>query len=340
MACLSARDQSALATEDANFDGAVHIVLLHVNDSHGHVEPWNKDGKSVGGYSRLSTAVEAIRVEKADRTFLLHAGDEFSKGDDLTTFSLGAANVSLMNHLKFDAFTPGNGEFYFSVEILRRRMSEANFPFLAANVFVKATGEPVGKPYVIETVGQVKVAFFGLCYLRTALPSAWPLRVDDPLETAKKLVPELRKKADVVVALTHLGEDEDRKIAAAVEGIDVIIGGHFHTVMPHGETVTSPDGRSVLICQAGDYLRYLGRVDLAVRPAANGGRVENHKAGEAETAQKIARNYRVTFAGAQLLALDRKVKCDPRVTAIIAAMAGKFPPAGIPASQSAAASRP
>src|ERR1035437_49453 len=77
-------------------DGAqsAHIVLLHVNDSHGHTLSWLDKGKAVGGYARVKTVVDAIRLQEgADHVILLHAGDEISRGDALTSATLGEGNI-------------------------------------------------------------------------------------------------------------------------------------------------------------------------------------------------------------------------------------------------------
>ena len=182
---------------------------------------------------------------KAARVFLVHAGDEFSRGDELTRATKGAANVAIMNLLKFDLWVPGNGEFYQPLDVLEARLSEAKFPILAANVKYREGGKPVGKPYIIEKAGPVRIAFLGLGIVQpTEAPSAADvLMAADPIETAKGLVPELRKQADVVVAVTHIGSPADRRLAAAVPGIDVILGGHTHDTFPKGVPIKGPDGR-------------------------------------------------------------------------------------------------
>ena len=128
-----------------------------------------------------------------------------------------------------------------------------------ANVANPFSRTQPGRPFVILKAGPVKVAVVGLCFVHTSLPSAWALNVDDPIQTAAGIVPKLCKQADVVVALMHLGVEEDKKLAAAVPGIDIIVGGHSHTALPHGIMQVERGGRTVLICQAGEYLDYIGK---------------------------------------------------------------------------------
>jgi 2',3'-cyclic-nucleotide 2'-phosphodiesterase (5'-nucleotidase family) len=287
----------------------VTVVLLHVNDVHGQTQEWRIDKKNVGGYARLATEARNLREEKKkDRYVLvLHAGDEFSRGDSLTRSTLGAANIELMNEIGFDAFTPGNGDFYDGWENLRLRAKQAKFPFLMANVSGAISGQSPGKPFVIIPAGRVKVAVLGLCFVHTSLPSAWGLKVEDPIATARKIVPELRKQADVVVLLTHLGVEEDKKLASKVGGIDVIVGGHSHTVLEHGLEQIGPDKKAVLICQAGDQLRYVGVASIELRREGKG--------------------YRVTQRRAELVALDQTIRQDPKIKASIARLAAATQPA-------------
>lgn len=286
--------------------GEIHLTILHINDVHGQTQERTVGGKSVGGYARLATVVGQARARNPN-TLVLHAGDELSRGDGLTRSTLGAANFDLMNAIGVAAFTPGNGDYYDGVDVLRQRASQAKFPLLAANVYLREGHKPLVQRCAILDVGKVKVAVFGLCFLRVQHPSAWALQVDDPIETARELVPELRKQADVVVALSHLGVDVDQQLAAKVDGIDLIVGGHTHTRLPRGIAAKSPGGQAVLIVQAGDLLNYVGSVDLRLEAADKG--------------------YRLTDAKATLIDLDAKVRQDPQIKAQIARLAAATQPA-------------
>ncbi len=293
--------------------GPVRITILHVNDVHGQLEPRNVGGKSIGGYARLSTYADQLRKDPAaGHVLLVHCGDETSRGDDLTEKSQGAANMAILSALKLDAMTPGNGEFYAGHAPLDKLMKAADFPFLTANVKVRFTEDTLGKPYIIKNVGGARVAFFGLCFIRTQVPSALAFKIEDPVATAKELVPQLRKQADVVIAMTHIGYDDDVKLAKAVDGIDVIIGGHSHSVLEGGRRAKGPSGKEVLICQAGEHLKFCGRVDLEVAPDGRG--------------------YKLAKAQATLVPLDEKIKLDPAVTALIAKLSAASQPASAPAT--------
>jgi len=284
----------------------VAVTILHVNDVHGRTEPYMLKGRSVGGYARLATLVSEERAAgKAARVFLIHAGDELSRGDDLTRATLGAANMAIMNHLKFDAFVPGNGDHYDGPDVLVAMVRRAKFPVLSANVTVAATGACLGKPYVIERAGPVRVALLGLCLVKADVESSHLYVMDYPFTVAEKLVPELRKQADVVVVVSHLGAPSDVDLAKLVPGIDVIIGAHTHTVMPEGLLVKDPDDREVLVAQAGEQLRFLGKIGL--------------------TFGRFGDTWRLVSKSATLIPIDDAVKLDPTVTALIARLAAEAP---------------
>jgi len=299
-ACVAGETPAAKAERD------VLITFLHINDVHGHIVPWARDGKDSGGYARLATVVKEIRAKgEAQRYFLIHGGDEFSvkvdlpqtAGTELTGRTKGEANLAVMNSLGFDVWVPGNGEFYNGVPNLKARIAQARCGALTANVTLKDTGQPLGKPFVVEQAGPVKVALFGLCWIRPETLKVTLLALADPVETAKKLAPELRQKADVVVAVTHVGLGNDRRLAAAVDGLDLILGSHSHDALPRGELAPAPSGRKVLICQAGDYLQYLGRVDM--RLAMRDGK------------------WQVAETTARLIPLDEKIAPDEGTVKLI-----------------------
>ncbi len=274
------------------------VDLLHIADSHGRTRPYQHKGETVGGYARLASAVRAHRAaSRADRVFLVHAGDVLSRGDKLTRKTLGAANVALLNHLRFDLWTPGNGEYYDGSENLLKLAQLFRGHVLAANVSIKSTGEPLARRAAILQAGPVKVGFVGLCFVRTNLPSAWSLKVDDATATAAKWVPSLRKHADLVVVVSHLGFDADKKLAAAVPGIDVILGGHSHTKLAKGHVVQHDDGSETLIAHPWDYLKAMGRV-----------RVRMARRGDA---------WEILGAEADLVALDADVKESPAMRALV-----------------------
>lgn len=256
---------ASLLSSAARADGTsryVPLTLLHTNDLHGHVHL----PRQAQGLTKVATLVRRIRATMPN-TLLLDAGDITHGTPEEKTFE-GKPVIAAMNALGYDAATAGNHEFDFGQRVTRQTIGLARFPFLSANVLDVGTGAPWGglKPYIIREMDGVRVAIFGLT-TPTTVQIEWPrtlkgIRFADPLEVARTLVPRLREqeRADVVIALTHLGLLDDRQLASAVPGIDVILGGHSHTRL--AEQVWIGD---TLIMQSGAHGRALGRVDLIVR---------------------------------------------------------------------------
>ncbi len=247
----------------------VALTLLHTNDIHGHLTPWqgwdgDLKGKTVGGLPHLAGAIARERKAAGDgNVLLLDAGDLL--GDTmLADLTEGKALVEALNFLEYDALTVGNHEPDFGTDALKKRMSEAAFPTVACNLTEKASGKLFTRPYVIKEVAGVKVGILGLAYPKTARTTA-PKNVaavefHPPGPAVKEYLPKVRADgAEVVVILSHLGLGADLRLAKEVTGIDVIVGGHSHNRMTAATTVDD-----TLIVQAGAHGSDLGRLDLAV----------------------------------------------------------------------------
>ncbi len=294
----------------------VDLVILHVNDTHGRLFPFDtKEAKNIGGIARMATLIKNIREENKGRTLVLHAGDVFSRGGPLTVYYGGEVNMMAMAAIGYNAFTPGNGEFYFGVENLRQQTVLVKFPTLFANVVYKKDGKRIFQPYVIKEIAGVKIAILGLGFIRENHPSAWPLELQDPVVVAKKFLPLLRSKADLVIALTHIGLEEDKRLAAEAPQIDIIVGGHSHNKLDKLLRIPRPDGAEVLnlfqrndsdgaargeviITQAGDYSQFLGRIDL---------RLQSDKSGKCH----------VSDVEGKLLSVDSSIKENEKVVKLL-----------------------
>lgn len=237
----------------------VIVTLLHTNDMHGHVMP--RDGS--GGLVRIATVVKQIRCEMPN-VLLLDAGDIIHGSSEDYLFG-GKPIISAMNAVHYTAAVTGNHEYDFGLDTLRQVTCKAAFPFLAANVSSSSGGQwDSVAPYRIFEMDGVRVAVIGITTLDT-ISLHWPnsikdIVVSDPFATAAELVPQMRKSADVVVVLSHLGEKLDEKLARDVSGIDFIIGGHSHTTIADWRWVGN-----TLITQTGAKAHALGRIDFIIR---------------------------------------------------------------------------
>ena len=129
--------------------GPVDLVILHVNDTHGRLLPYGheQNGKEYAGISRRAMLIKKIEKENEGRTLVLHAGDIFSRGDPLTAYYRGEVNMRAMEAAGYDIMIPGEGEFYFGLENLRRLAGLVRFPVLAANIYSKASRERIFSPF-------------------------------------------------------------------------------------------------------------------------------------------------------------------------------------------------
>lgn len=290
---LAASTFPAAAIADAPKPAAkdVQLTILHTNDTHGHLLPYSypetydvgselaqlATRHDIGGAARRATMVKRIRAEKGHATLLIDAGD-VCDGTPFSTEYHGEADIAAMNAIGYDLGCPGNHEYSNPLAQVRKLIAEAKFPLVSANSTVKADGKLLYQPYVIRTIGGARVAFFGLLtYDARTYPAAKnDLTMEPPIETAKRLVPELRKKADLVVAVTHIGVDEDKQIAREVPGIDIIVGGHSHTLLPQpvfvpSSTTGNQDSvNGTVIVQDFQWAGTLGRLDLTLHRAENG----------------------------------------------------------------------
>lgn len=275
------------------------VILLHVADTHGRIEGQGRGDAASGGWARLATVAERIRRENKDSTVvLIHAGDIFSRGDKLTRRTLGAANVELLNAIGFAYWTPGNGEFYDGLENLQARIRQFAGKALTANVHLAGTEKPLGVQTDVLEVGDLKIGLFGLCFVREH--SRKGLKVSEAEAVKAALKSLAAAEVDAVVGVTHIGLDKDLTLAASTPAIDVIIGGHTHSLLKTGRLIPNIGGKKTLVAHAGDYLRFLGRIDL--------------------TFTRTDGAWKLSDARAAVIALDKDVAPDPAIVKRIAEM--------------------
>ncbi|MDH3930170.1 MAG: 5'-nucleotidase C-terminal domain-containing protein [Deltaproteobacteria bacterium] len=250
-----------------------HLVVLHTNDTHGHPVKFFKDpAPDVGGLGARATIVKRIRGQSKN-VLVLDAGD-INTGRPESNLFKARPDIEGYNYIGYDAMAIGNHEFDNALGVLREQMKLADFPFLSANVRTKQ-GELLTLPYIIKEFDGFKVAIFGLTTKETEFvahqENIRSLVFQDEVEVAKQLVPELRKQADVVIALAHMGtynstELGSKRLASEVNGIDLIVDGHSHTKLDAPIVMTDPEsGHKTLIVQAWKWGLVLGRVDLFIK---------------------------------------------------------------------------
>lgn len=237
----------------------VRVTLLQVNDVY-QIAPVDRGRR--GGLARVAALRRKVLEESPNTLFLL-GGDTLAPSVASSIFK-GRQMIATWNAAGLDYAVLGNHEFDFGPEVLRERMKESRFVWLGSNVVEAATGKPfAGMPlYVVREIGGVRVGLFGLLTPETAHSSKAGTSVEfrDPCTTAKEIVPQMRERgAQVVVAITHLTLSEDKALARCAP-LDVIIGGHEHTLLQ------SLSGRTPIFKMGSD-ARNLGRIDLNISPA-------------------------------------------------------------------------
>ena len=252
-----------------------YVTLLHFNDFHGHLLPDapDKAGHSKGGLARMATMVEQTRQYNRAHsipTLLLEAGD-ILQGTPLSTVYQGEPDFTCLNLMQTDAMTLGNHEFDFGIDNLLLRCEQAQFPVRSANV-MRDNAMLTGSGITLRKLGTETAAIVGLTTPDTKTESAPANTVGvdfpDPAQTMRQQIARLPENVKLIIALTHLGLGGDLKLAEAVPEIDVIIGGHSHTVLEQPRQVGQ-----TLICQAGAYSQYLGQLDAYVED----GRIVKHR---------------------------------------------------------------
>lgn len=275
----------ALSTGAALADFELNI--LHINDLHSRIEAINKSDSTCspddaaknecfGGIARVKAAIDARRAELKDKNVLtLDAGDQFQGSLFYTTYK-SAPIAEFMNGIGFDAMAIGNHEFDDGPEELAKFIDALKFPMISGNTLA-GLNSPVAnkfKPYIIKEFGADKVAVVSVLATdtdETSSPGDAILFADE-IGYLKEAVKEIEGQGiNKIVLLSHVGYVKDQEIAKAVDGIDVIVGGHSHTLLsstdekaagPYPTLVKSPSGKDVPIVTAYAYSKYLG--DLTV----------------------------------------------------------------------------
>lgn len=245
----------------------LELTILHTNDVHSHYDSFEPWGEPIqGGAARLATAIRSVRDE-SDHVLVLDAGDQFQ---GTLYFTVGGAHVvaDVMNAIGYDTMVPGNHEFDSGPAELARFIDLAGFPVIASNI--DATADPdLGEkilPFAMFFYNEEPVAVIGLTSEHTAIASSPGPNVQflDVIDTAQETIQIIEAMGvNKIIALTHLGYERDLELARAVEGIDIIIGGHSHTNLESYPTVTSSlIGEPVLVATAFEWGKQLGRLDV------------------------------------------------------------------------------
>jgi len=287
LAVVAASSAAPLAAEAPSR----HLTILYTNDLHAQLDPivatWLPDRPRLGGLYSLSGAIARLRNDRDD-VILVDAGDLLS-GPAVSTLTRGEAPFDLLDAMGYDAMAIGNHEFDVSVPRLEELMWSTAVPVLSANTYWRGTDRRFARPYVIVRRGGIRVALIGVIGADAAqvtLPAqVRNLEFRDPAHELKPLVEALRTEVDVVVVLAHEGKtgpmqedaenhpeaqrdfDTDVALAAAVPGIDVLVGGHAHRGI---DPPFREPSNGTIIVQTFGHSTSLGVLDLTLPAAGKG----------------------------------------------------------------------
>ena len=243
------------------------LTILHLNDTHGQIEAIQaRDGKTYGGFGRVAYLVDSLRseAEAEGRTFyFLHAGDAL-QGPPVSNMSKGKLDFELLNEMGLDAMVVGNHEFDFGQPNLDELVEIAEFPVLSANVVDELNNRPY-QVFVEEKAGKERILLVGLTTEATPI-GTHPANVEGlsflPADSViAALIDSLGYgERDFVIALTHLGLQADSVLAEQVPQIDLIVGGHSHTIIEEPRKI-----KNSLIVQAGARTVYLGKLEAELK---------------------------------------------------------------------------
>ena len=252
----------------------VKLVILHTNDTHSQVEPSEKSSlatSDMGGYARRMGVIEKIRSEEKN-VLLLDAGD-YWQGTPYFNFFNGRIEIDALNRMKYDATTLGNHEFDNGTDTLAAVIQNLNIPLISSNYDVtNSVIRDFVKPWIVIKKAGLKIGVMALNVNPESLILESNIRdvnYIDPVAKAQEISEYLKnkEKCDLIICLSHLGSDKDSKsvndfeIAAKTKFIDVIIGGHSHTMLENTKAQNAAS-RDVIIAQMAKSGFYLGRIDL------------------------------------------------------------------------------
>jgi len=254
------------------------LYILHTNDTHSRLKPFPDSDSQYGGLGGAARRAHFIRAmrRKHPNMLLLDSGDFFQGTPFFNMFS-GEPEIKVMSLLGYDATTLGNHDFDLGVEGLDKALRFANFPILSSNYATNRSAIAARiQTFKVFRKSGWKIGVFGLgINFQKLVPAKLhePFTWVDPIETARTVVADLKRQgADLIICLSHLGYkygDEkvsDRVLAAEVDGIDLILGGHTHTFLDEPETIQRPGGKSTVVGQDGCFGVRLGIYKATRKP--------------------------------------------------------------------------
>lgn len=248
------------------------FTILHSNDMHGDFLAENGKEKLIGGLALLSGYINKVRKEEENVLYLI-AGDML-QGSVIDTEYKGISTIDIMNYLAPDVVALGNHEFDYGLPHLLFLEKVANFPIVNANLYIKSFNKRLMKPYLILKKAGFDILFTGIVTEKVAdalkkdkLVGSFITLREASNEVGRITNAYKNDDIDLTIILTHIGFESDKKLAKMLKpewGVDMIIGGHSHTVLDQPAQINN-----ILIAQAGVGTDQIGRFDIEVDDDTN-----------------------------------------------------------------------
>lgn len=249
------------------------FTILHSNDMHGDflAEVKQGEGNLIGGLSLLSGYINKVRKEEENVLYVI-SGDML-QGSIIDTEFKGISTIEIMNYLAPDVATLGNHEFDYGLPHLLFLEKMANFPIVNANLYIKKYHKRLMKPFTILNKAGFDILFIGIItddvidsLKRDEIGSF--VSLEEASDEVGKITNAYKNEdIDLTILLTHIGFDADKELAKMLKpewGVDIIIGGHSHTILEKPEVINN-----ILITQAGVGTDQIGRFDIVVDDDTN-----------------------------------------------------------------------
>lgn len=231
------------------------IRIFHMNDVHSHFAEWPKIVRFLKEQKRLS-------VERGETCLILDIGDHVDRSHPYTEATAGKGNVALLNDAAVDFVTIGNNEgITLSHEALDTLYDEATFQVVVANVKTKDGDLPhwAKESSLVETDEKTTIGIVGVTAPYEVFYAQLGWAVEEPYGALRRAIDEVKEESDLILCLSHLGMNDDRKVAATFPEIDVLFGGHTHHLFEEGEWANE-----TLLTSTGKYGTYIGEVVVTV----------------------------------------------------------------------------
>jgi 5'-nucleotidase len=319
---LSSAAALALTAGVAQADYTLHVI--HINDLHSRIEPINRfdstcsaednaEGKCFGGVARVKTMIDQLRAElDGQNVIVLDAGDQYQGSLMYTTYK-GDVEAEMMEKIGFDVMAVGNHEFDDGDEGLLKLIDNVSFPVISGNLDVSQSNILADKVqnHVVLEVGGDKIGIvsaLAVDTVETSSPSDAVIFQNEIDSISADVATLTAEGVTKIIALTHVGLPKDLEIAAAVPGLDAVVGGHSHTYLSASDPdragayptfASQEDGTLVPVVQAYAYSKYVGHLELNFDDAGN-----------------------LTYASGDTILLDASVEEDAEIVARVAELAG------------------